>query len=213
MNQIFKIVLIVTFAAVSCSKEVVDADDMPKILADIYMADRYMLNSPANIQKADSLFIYEPILNKYGYTVEDMIYTMNHYLPRPQKLKLFFTEAKAILEKRELNVSNKIAANAKKDSLLAPIRKIIKETDSLKELDSYERSVRWIIAPEVFPNWRINMPDSLKMRFELPKLEQWWLNNLTTKSISHLYYEKNSGAIHLPIKLPPDLQRFSRPQL
>lgn len=212
MNQIFRIVLIFSFAAISCTKEVINGDDLPKILADIYMADRYMLNSPMNIQKADSSFIYEPILNKYDYTTEDLVYTINYYIPRPQKLKSFFIEAKAILEKRELIITNQIDAIAKKDSLLAPIRKILAETDLLKELDSYQRSVRWIIAPDQLPHWRIYVPDSLKVRFEFPQLEKWWQNNLTTKRKSLFNYETNSGAIPIPIKLPTNPQRLSHPR-
>jgi len=211
MNQIFRIVLLFSFAAVSCSKAVIDGDDLPKILADIYMADRYMLNSPMNIQKADSSFIYEPILNKYNYTTEDLVYTMNYYIPRPQKLKSFFTEAKTILEKRELLITNELTAIAKKDSLLAPIRKIIAETDLLKDMNSYERSVRWIIAPDQLPGWRIYLPDSLKVRFEFPQIEKWWLNNLTTKRKLLLNYEKNSGTIHIPIKRPANQKRLPHP--
>lgn len=211
MNQIFRIVLLIIFAAASCSKEVIDDNDLPVILADIYLTDRYLLNSPVNIQKADSLFIYEPILNKYGYTTEDLVHTLDYYLPRPQKLKNYFIDAKAILEKRELNVRNEITNFEIKESILTPIRKIIEERDSLKEIDSYQRSVGWIIAPDKFPQWRINLPDSLKTRFELPKLEQWWLNNLTTKRKSPLYYEKNRRTIHLPDKLSANPERLSLP--
>jgi len=211
MNQILRIIILVILVATSCSKNVIDDDDLPKILADIYMADRYVLNSPVNIRKADSSLIYEPILNKYGYTTEDFVYTIDYYLPRPVKLKSYFTDAKKILEERELNVSNKLAVINQRDLLLSPIRNILEEVDSLRELDSYQRSLRWILSPDRYPNWRIYLPDSLKVRYELPKLEQWWLNNLIIKRKSFLQYEKNSRPISLPTDQSTDPERLSLP--
>ncbi|MFA6334060.1 MAG: DUF4296 domain-containing protein [Bacteroidales bacterium] len=213
MNQFFRIIILAVLVATSCSRDVdlIDGNDLPKILADIYMTDRSVLNSQINMQKADTSLIYEPILNKYGYTTEDFVYTMDYYLPRPAKLKSYFIKAKEILEERELNVEKIISAQNHRESLLAPIRDIIEEVDSFREMDSYERSVRWILAPNKLPIWHIYLQDSLASRYEIPKLEQWWLNNLTTKRKSFLEYAKNSGPISLPIEQSTDPERLSLP--
>ena len=212
MNRFFRIITIAALVVTSCSRDVIDGDDLPKILADIYMTDRAILNSPLDIHKADSSLIYEPVLKKYGYTTEDLVYTFDYYLSRPLKLKSYFYEAKKILEVREMAVSSKLSAIYQRDSLLAPIRKIIEDRDSLRDLDTYERSLRWILVPDKYPNWHLYMPDSLKTRYELPVLEQWWINNLTNKQKSFMQYEKTRSPISLPSDRFTDPERLSLPE-
>lgn len=212
MNQFFRIIIFVVLVATSCSRNVIDADDMPNILADIYLADRAVLTNPSLIQKADSSLIYEPILNKYGYTTEDFLHTIDYYLPRPTKLRSFFIKAKDILTQREAVVSKKMLTPFRNDSLISPLKNVLDKIDSLPEMDSYERSLRWIAAPEKLPVWRLYFKDSLAVRYEIPEQEQWWFNNLTTKRKSMLEYEKNSSTIHFPPQLPTDQKRIPLPE-
>ncbi len=212
MNQFFRILVLAAFVAISCSREVIDGDDMPKILADMYMTDRAILSNPMSIRGTDSSRVYESLFNKYGYTTEDFTYTLDYYLPRPTKLKIYFTEAKTILENREKQVNDKISAIKHRDLLLAPIRRIIDNPDSLKDIDSYIRSLRWMLSPDKHPDWHLFMADSIKTRYEMPKLSKWWINNLSIKQNSFLKYEKNSRPISLPLDKPADPERLSLPE-
>lgn len=212
MNQFYRILILAAFVAIACSREVIDDDDMPKILADIYMTDRAILNNPMSIRGTDSSRVYESLLNRYGYKTEDLTYTFDYYLPRPTKLKTYFTEAKAILENREKQVNDKISAIKHRDSLLSPVKKIIDEPDSLKDIDSYIRSLRWILSPEKHPDWHLFMADSIQKRYEMPLLTKWWINNLSEKQNSFLKYEKNSRPIYLPLDKPANPERLSLPE-
>ncbi len=212
MKQFLSIIGLLLLVATSCTKNVIDSDDMPNILADIYMTDRYILNDQKNLFRVDTSFVYEPILNKYGYSTIDFVHTMDYYLPRPTKLKKFFTDAKKILEEKELAISNKLLNLYQRDSMLRPIMNTIEKADSLQELDSYQRSLRWIIAPSKYPTWKIYLADSLRSRYEIPELTNWWANNLKIIQKPFLKYEKNSSPIYLPIDQSTDPERLSLPR-
>ena len=211
MNHFIKIIILAVFTATACSRDIISSDDLPEIIAEMYITDQKALRSNEIMTKADSLMVYEPLFNKYGYTTEDFRRTIDYYLPRPMKLKSFFIKAKRILEKRERDLSSSTLAGFGNNHRFPKIVSLIENADSLKEMDSYQRSLRWILAPEKLPSWRIYFPDSLAVRYEIPKTFQWWSNNMTTPSKSFLKYEKNSGTISLPLELPADPERLPMP--
>lgn len=213
MSRFYRILPILLIIAVSCSrKDIIPRSELPQILADIYMADRSVMNDPMMLSKSDSLLIYEPVLKKYGYSTKDLINTFNYYLPTPLKLKSSFMSARDILEKRLQGVRMAIAAYQGSDSTFAPIRKLIKDADSLKYMDSRERALRWFFAPELFPNRRIYIPDSLTNRYEHPTMLIWWQNNFKNEGKNFYQYEKNRGAIFIPDRPEPNPERLSLPQ-
>ncbi len=70
---------IVLFAA-SCSKrQIVPDGDLAKIFRDAFLSNAYVDNRGI---KLDSLRLYEPIFNKYGYTVDDVQYTIGSFSTR-----------------------------------------------------------------------------------------------------------------------------------
>ena len=213
MSRFYRILPILLIIAVSCSRrDIIPRSELPQILADIYMADRSVMNDPMMLSKTDSLLIYEPVLKKHGYSTKDLINTFNYYLPTPLKLKSSFMSARTILEKRLQEVRMAIVAYQGSDSAFAPIRKLIRDADSLKFMDSRERALRWIFAPELFPNRRIYIPDSLKTRYEHPMMLIWWQNNFKNEGKKFYQYEKNRGAIFIPDRPEPNSERLSLPE-
>jgi len=210
--SIFQIIVII-ITTTSCSKkDIIPRKELPQILAEMYIADRALLSDPAKLRQADSLLVYEPILKKYGYTTKTLINTFNYYLPTPAKLKSSFMAARAILEKRLVEVQNQIALMQKREIVFATVHKLIREADSLRYMDSYERSLRWLLAPELFPNRPVYIPDSLISRYEHPKMTNWWLNNLKTESRHFYQYENNSSTIPLLNRPQPNQERISLPE-
>ena len=104
-------------------KDIIPKGTMSKIYYDIYMTDeavdanyglRRIEAVDANYglrRMADTMRIYEPIFNKYGYTTEDYNRSVNFYLERPDKFEDVFEDTKTMLEKRkaELNVSGRLS--------------------------------------------------------------------------------------------------------
>ena len=63
---VFYIALVVSFISMGCNKPKVIPDDvLGKIFHDAMLTNSYINNV---LVKADSLNIYEPILDSYGYT-------------------------------------------------------------------------------------------------------------------------------------------------
>ena len=74
----------VTLLGVGCqSQREIPDEDLVKIFHDAYLANAYM--GEANIHE-DSLYLYEPIFERYGYTVEDMQYTLKTFSKRKSAL-------------------------------------------------------------------------------------------------------------------------------
>ena len=77
-SSVATIVLLV--GAIACSGPKVIPDDVLKnIIHDAYLANAYL--EEANIND-DSLYIYEPIFERYGYTIEDLHHTIMGFSER-----------------------------------------------------------------------------------------------------------------------------------
>jgi len=213
MSRFYLIIPLLVIITASCSnKDIIPRDQLPQILAEMYIADRSVMNDPQKMARVDSVLVYEPVLQKYGYNTKTLINTFNYYLPTPQKLKSSFTAARKILEERMGDIRIRIAVAEKSDSIFAPIHKLIREADSLKYMDSYQRSLRWMIAPEIFPKRGIYIPDSLSNRYEHPKMLIWWQNNFKTERKKFYQYEKNSSTIPIHHRPEPNKERLSLPE-
>ncbi len=103
------VVLVATLLGIaSCSgPKVIPDKDLVNIFHDAYIANAYISE---NVKNSDSLYIYEPIFERYGYTMEDLQHTI-----------MTFTERKsAMLSDLMYEVNRRIDAEAK-----AEARKIV----------------------------------------------------------------------------------------
>ena len=67
-------------SSVGCQDQRVIPDkDLINIFHDAYLANAYIGECGIN---EDSLYLYEPIFDRYGYTVEDMQYTLKTFSER-----------------------------------------------------------------------------------------------------------------------------------
>ncbi len=83
MKHVFRHILIVVavaFVAVGCSKsEVIPDRELEKITREMFLVNAY---AQAQSIKTDSLDIYSPILEKYGYTQDDFFNTLANFQKR-----------------------------------------------------------------------------------------------------------------------------------
>lgn len=82
------------------SQREIPDEDLIKIFHDAYLANAYIGECGIN---EDSLYLYEPIFERYGYTVEDMQYT----------LKTFSERKSALLSDLMIRVSEQLEREAK----------------------------------------------------------------------------------------------------
>lgn len=98
--------IIVAFAVLSCSSKgggkVIPRKVLAEIYADMFVADQWT-NSSSRILKRtiDTTMIYEPIFQKYGYTVDDYIASVDYYLYDPLRYERILQNALDIILARQ----------------------------------------------------------------------------------------------------------------
>lgn len=93
--------VVTLLSGVGCqSQREIPDEDLIKIFHDAYLANAYIGECGIN---EDSLYLYEPIFERYGYTVEDMQYT----------LKTFSERKSALLSDLMIRVSEQLEREAK----------------------------------------------------------------------------------------------------
>ena len=96
--------VVTLLSSVSCqSQREIPDEDLIKIFHDAYLANAYMGECGIN---EDSLYLYAPIFERYGYTVEDMQHT----------LKTFSKRKSALLSDLMVRVSEQLERESKLES-------------------------------------------------------------------------------------------------
>ena len=79
-KSLYILLLMVVFSISGCAKKNIIPDDtLAKIFHDAFVVNAYVDEVRMNI---DSLHLYEPIFNQYGYTAKDVIYTVGNFSRR-----------------------------------------------------------------------------------------------------------------------------------
>ena len=84
----------------SCGREgrIIPRRKLAKIYAEMFVADAWLTNGPQSVKvKADTTAFYEPIFNAYGYTTEDYLASVSHYLLDPDRYSRILKRTEAIL--------------------------------------------------------------------------------------------------------------------
>ena len=92
--------LVLTACLCSCSREgrVIPRNKFAHIYADMFLADSWLsAASPESRERADTMAFYEPIFEKYGYTVEDYWVSVSHYLKDPDRFSRILNKSNALL--------------------------------------------------------------------------------------------------------------------
>ena len=105
-------VLVLAACLCSCSREgrVIPRNKFARIYAEMFLADSWLSSASTESRyRADTMAFYEPIFEKYGYTVEDYWASISHYLQDPDRFSrilkksnvLLTTELEAIRQEQE----------------------------------------------------------------------------------------------------------------
>lgn len=79
-RSLYILLLVVTLGMTGCKERVIIPDDtLADIFHDAFLVNAYIGEERINI---DSLKIYEPIFQRYGYTTNDVIYTVGNFSRR-----------------------------------------------------------------------------------------------------------------------------------
>jgi len=86
---------------------------MARIYAEMFLADTWIEQAPPEVKhRADTTALYRPIIEKYGYTLEDYWASISFYLQDPERFsrileksgKILSTELESLRKEQEAAV-------------------------------------------------------------------------------------------------------------
>lgn len=95
--------MMAAFALTSCKKdevEVIPRSKLAQIYAEMLVTDQWITNTQGVRLIADTSMVYEPILEKYGYDIEDYLHSVDAYMDDPERFARIFRTSGEIIEKR-----------------------------------------------------------------------------------------------------------------
>lgn len=89
--------------ALSCGGDksrVIPRGKLAEIYAEMFMTDQWIITNPGNRHAADTSLVYEPILERYGYTSADYRRSVDAYMDDPERFSRILRATGEILDKR-----------------------------------------------------------------------------------------------------------------
>lgn len=96
------VVAVIVFSSAACGRKgkVIPRGKMAEIYAMMFVVDE-RISSDANTRRmADTLLVYEPVFEKFGYTADDYRRSMAYYIKDPDRYARILKESVVILEDR-----------------------------------------------------------------------------------------------------------------
>lgn len=139
----------IVFAGCSRNGKVIPADQLSDIYADIFMADRWAGKDYYTRRSADTSLLYEPIFNRYGYTVRDYRASVHHYLEKPDKYSKIVKRAADKLNRERI-----------------ALEKIEEKVSKMERYDSYKRIMfpkDSLLMKDTMIFWNVPVADTLAL--------------------------------------------------
>ena len=93
------VLLVCLLASCSGKPRIIPRNEMTDIYAEMFLADQWLADHPAERKKVDIMLFYDPIFDRYGYTFEDYDASVKYYLKDPERFSRIFRDASAKLKK------------------------------------------------------------------------------------------------------------------
>lgn len=112
--------LAVGLSLASCGKKerVIPKEKMAEIYAEMYVLDQWLDDNRSLRREADTSLVYAPVLDKYGYTYDDYLNSVDVYMKDPTRYSRILRRTSEILGSRltELKAEKKAQEDAMKES-------------------------------------------------------------------------------------------------
>ena len=147
---VYVLALVFAVSLASCGKKerVIPKEKMAEIYAEMYVLDQWLDDNRSLRREADTSLVYAPVLEKYGYTYDDYLTSVNVYMKDPTRYSRILRRTSEILNGRltELKAEKKAREDALKES---------------RRLDSLRNLVRLNVDSLMRSMIRTNPSDSL----------------------------------------------------
>lgn len=118
--NILIIAAVAAVLSVSCAKdetEVIPRGQMARIYSEMLVMDQWIQSTPGTRVMADTSRVYEPILEKYGYSSENYRASVDYYMNDPERFSRIFRSAGDILDKRIDELNRELKLQQARDNL------------------------------------------------------------------------------------------------
>ena len=118
MKKALKIVLLLVIMAsllLSCgrSARVIPVRKVERVYREVLLADQWLAKNPDKRNMADTTWFYEPIFERYGYTLKDYQKSVDRYLNDPKRYAEMVARVEKDLRKELWNLNAKISQEDK----------------------------------------------------------------------------------------------------
>lgn len=160
LKYIILILALVLVLVPSCKKggpRVIPRSKLAKIYAEMLVTDQWIISTPKVRTVADTSLVYDPILEKYGYTPEDYQRSIMYYLNDPERFSRILRSSAQLLEEEIVVMRKEQARILRYKSLMQSL--------TIPEL---------VLFQEQFPDKEnYNWSDSLKVKWD--SLSNRWM--------------------------------------
>lgn len=103
------IVLFLLLFAVSCKgPKLIPRRELTRIVGEMLVRDQQMKSGRDMRKLGDTTYVYEGIFEAHGYTTDDYLYSIQHYLRDPERFSRVFRDVATNLEKEKFRVEKEI---------------------------------------------------------------------------------------------------------
>lgn len=147
--------LLLAFAGCRKGPKIIPQDEFGELYAELLLTDQWVKTHLSERRVADTSFVYAQVLQRHGYTSEQVVASMKHYLQDPLRYKRAMAVTVARLERHNNEVEAELAIRRHNKDFMDRYRKgNRKDTVWTQPLRTYQ------------------MPDSLVLR--VPEDTLWW---------------------------------------
>ena len=131
---------------ISCVREkYISEETMSDIYYEMYITDQLIRKDRKKKKESDTLLVYEPIFERFGYTSDDYRKSVNHYLLEPEKFEKIFRKTQAKLELRKKQLEDIIAQEEERLISWNIADSITYYTDESIQSSGYFRAIRMLL--------------------------------------------------------------------
>lgn len=119
------LLLLLPLLSLSCKKKegsIIPRATLSEIYAEMFVVDQLLLYDHDLRRMADTSWVYEPILEKYGFTAEDFRQSMIYYLNDSDRYARILKQTGIILEDRLKQLKKEEALNESANKILEEIQ-------------------------------------------------------------------------------------------
>ena len=186
------VLLLLVASCGSREDKVIPRGRLAEIYAEMLLVDQWITTNPGNRYVADTSLVYEPILERYGYTSADYRKSVDVYMDDPERFARILRETGEILNRRldDLKI---------KKERLEHLEKL------RKEAEMYRPDIKWELTSSQADTVTVSMPDSLDFAIDSSS----WIYRLSRVERNDTVYEGVRLVVSEPdtVKVAPEIEK------